>query len=63
MAAPRKRKGIPKTAKEWDGLTSHEVMAHVLGKKGQKALQKEAQDHDAKTHQDYRLNPHGKKAT
>jgi len=40
--ARSRRKRLPKTTGEWEALDTQQVMERVFGKRGQKALQREA---------------------
>ena len=47
MAKPKKRRkaakrAVPKNTKEWEALSSDEVMQHIFGKEGSEALKQQA---------------------
>lgn len=54
MAKPKRKRGLPKTSKEWEVLTPDDVMRKVFGKRGQTVLKTEAEK-TPKPRKDYRL--------
>jgi hypothetical protein len=54
MAKPKRKRGLPKTSKDWADLSPDDVMQKVFGKRGQKALKTEAEK-APKPRKDYRL--------
>ncbi len=50
-----KKRGLPKNTAEWEALPDTEVMEHIFGKRGLKALKREAVANEQKPKNDYRL--------
>jgi hypothetical protein len=62
MAKPKKqgqkaskKRGLPKNTAEWEALPDAEVMEHIFGKRGVKALKREALANEREPTNDYRL--------
>ena len=55
MARSKKKQRPKKTAQELEALTSEQVIKHIFGKEGHKALKEQVATHDQRKKSDYRL--------